>query len=103
MLKQRKKISLDCFGAKRLSDLLALPGIALVLLFGYLWQWSGEGRFIIGIAAGTALLLAGLIVGWPVAARRCINSPGFPDIFRSTAPAAGKKSPKKFMNKENCD
>ncbi len=64
MLKQRKKISLDCFGAKRLSDLLALPGIALVLLFGYLWQWSGEGRFIIGIAAGTALLLAGLIVGW---------------------------------------
>ena len=59
--KQRK---LDCFGAKRLSDLLALPGVGLVLLGGYLWQWSGKGGWIALVAAGTALLIAGLIVGW---------------------------------------
>ena len=59
-----KKRPLDCFGSWRLSNLLAWPGIAAVLLCGYLWEWSGDRRFIIGIVLGTASLLAGLIVGW---------------------------------------
>lgn len=63
-MKKRGKMSLDCFGSKRLSDLLCWPGIGLMLLSGYLWHWSGNGRFGIGFAAGFALVLAGALVGW---------------------------------------
>lgn len=63
-MKKRRKMSLDCFGSKRLSNMLYWPGIGLMLLCGYLWQWSGNGRFGIGFAAGFAFALAGALVGW---------------------------------------
>lgn len=63
-MRKHREMSLDCFGAKRLSDLLFWPGFGLALLSGYLWQWSGNGRFGIGFAAGLVLVLAGALVGW---------------------------------------
>ena len=63
-MKNRKKLSLDCFGAKRLSDVLYWLGFGFMLLCGYLWNWSGDGRFGIGLAVGAVVAIAGALVGW---------------------------------------
>lgn len=60
----KKKLSLDCFGSKRLSGLLYWSGFGLALLSGYLWHWSGNGRFGIGFTVGVVLALGGALVGW---------------------------------------
>lgn len=93
---QRKKISLDCFGAKRLSDLLFWPGVGLAIFCGYLWEWTGNGRFGIGVAAGFVLIAAGTLTGWlGVVCPRCgaplYEFPKLPRHVPQYCPRCGEK------------
>lgn len=95
-MKKGRKMPLDCFGSKRLSDILAWPGIALVLLGGFLWEWAGSDQFIILVAAGTVLLIAGLIVGWlGIVCPRCgaplYQFPRLPRHIPPHCPRCGEK------------
>lgn len=93
-MKGHRKKSLDCFGAKRLSDLLFWPGFLLALLSGCLWQWSGDARFAIGFAAGFLPVLASLVVGWTgIVCPRCgaplYDFPRLPGHIPSYCPSCG--------------
>lgn len=96
MMKKQGKWNLDCFGAKRLSNWLALPGIGVVLVGGYLWQWSGDRRFIILVVLGTVLLIVGLAVGWlgivcPWCGAPLYQFPRLPRRIPAHCPRCGEK------------
>lgn len=95
-MKKHKKMPLDCFGSKRLSDRLFWPGLGILALCGYLWQWSGDGRFGFGFALGFVLILAAAIIGWlGVICPRCgaplYDFPRLPSHIPAYCPRCGEK------------
>lgn len=87
---------MNCFGAKRISDLLFWPGVGLAIFCGYFWEWTGNGRFGIGVAAGFVLIAAGTLTGWlGVVCPRCgvplYEFPKLPRHVPQYCPRCGEK------------